>query len=829
MSSATDTTDALVSCRLQVRGMDCGDCAKTVEQSLRSMPGVEDAAVRFASGMASVTYDPARTDATAFVRRVAALGYTAQPMATPAPLIAVAPVAPMCGCGDCAGDEHDHGHEHDEHGATAPASSASSAATRGTTWKFAVTGMDCGDCAKTVAAGVSRLPGVRDAHVNFAAGSLAVVADGGSIAPHAVIAAVKAAGYGATLRDGAASAAPLSDAPAWWRNRRVWELAAATALWLVGFALEKLDAPRLAVAVPYLAGMLLGGYPVARAAWFALRARRADMNLLMTVAAVGAVAIGQWEEGASVLILFGIGTQLQAMTVERTRGAIARLLALAPAEAMVLHGDHEHRVPIAHVSVGESVRVRPGERVPLDGIILAGRSAVDQAPITGESLPVAVEPGSTVFAGSINGDGTLDLRTTKPASDTALARMIALVEEAQASKAPAQAFVDRFAAVYTPLVIAAAAFVALVPPLIVGDWQAWIFRALVLLVIACPCALVISTPVALVAAIGAASRRGVLFKGGAALEALAAVRTIAFDKTGTLTEGKPAVVAIHACEGATEADVLATAAALESRSEHPLARAIVAAARARNAVLPPVAEYAAVPGRGGAGFVSGEAASVGSPRWFAERGLWEETGHEAFVASEAAAVCVERGGRMIGLLTLRDAVRPDSPATVAALRSLVGEAVMLTGDNARTAARVAAETGVSSFRADLLPEDKVAAVREMQTRGPVAMVGDGVNDAPALATASVGIAMGAAGSDAAIEAADVALMGDTLARLPFAIRLSRRTHAIIRQNVAFSLATKAVFLALTLAGGANLWVAVLADMGTSLLVTANALRVLRDE
>ena len=819
-------TEELVSCHLQVRGMDCGDCAKTLEQSLRSMPGVDAAAVRFASGTADVTYDPARTDTTAFVRRASALGYTAEAMTPLAPLTVLAPAPAACGCGSCATD-HDHESDH-LHGSEDEAAHPLDANT-GPTWTFTITGMDCGDCAKTIAAGVARLPGVRDARVNFAAGSLAVLPDAAQITPQTVIAAVSAAGYGATLRDGAIPVVSPVDAPAWWRSRRVRELAAATVLWLTGFALERLDASRLVTAVPYLAGMMLGGYPIARAAWFALRARRADMNLLMTVAAVGAVAIGQWEEGASVLILFGIGTQLQAMTVERTRGAIARLLALAPAEATVLHDDHEHRVPASAVAVGAAVRVRPGERVPLDGVILTGRSAVDQAPITGESLPVAVESGSTVFAGTINGDGTLDVRTTKPAHDTALARMIALVEEAQGSRAPAQAFVDRFAAIYTPLVIGAAAFIALVPPLLVGDWSGWVFRALVLLVIACPCALVISTPVALVAAIGAASRRGVLFKGGAALEALAAVRAVAFDKTGTLTEGKPAVVAVHACDGATDADVLTTAAALESRSEHPLARAIVTAARTQNVMLPPVDDYAAVPGRGGAGMIGSVTASVGSPRWFAERGLWDDTGHEAYVTSETAAVCVERNGRMIGLLTLRDAVRPASAATVAALRSLVDEVTMLTGDNARTAARVAAETGVSAFRAELLPEDKVAAVREMQTRGPVAMVGDGVNDAPALATASVGIAMGVAGSDAAIEAADVALMGDDLARLPFAIRLSRRTRAIIRQNVAFALVTKAAFLALTLAGGANLWVAVLADMGTSLLVTANALRVLRDE
>jgi Cd2+/Zn2+-exporting ATPase len=477
--------------------------------------------------------------------------------------------------------------------------------------------------------------------------------------------------------------------------------------------------------------------------------------------------------------------------------------------------------------VGDTVRVRPGERLPVDGIVVIGQSAVNQAPITGESVPVDVEAGTMVFAGSINGDGTLDIRTTKPASDTTLAHIIALVEEAQASKAPAQAFVDRFAAVYTPLVILGALLVAVVPPLIVGDWWDWVYKALVLLVIACPCALVISTPVALVAAIGAASRRGVLFKGGAALEALAAVRVVAFDKTGTLTAGHPAVIAVHACDGWTERAVLAVAAALEAQSEHPLARAIVDTARQRHVSVAAVMDYRAIPGRGGSGTVGGMAAHVGSVRWFTERGLWEEQGHESYLTEGNALVCVASGNRMIGLVTLRDAVRPESAATVRDLRALADRVVMLTGDNARTAGQVAAETGVPDVRADLLPADKLATVRDLSAVGPVAMIGDGINDAPALAAAAVGVAMGAAGTDAAIEAADVALMGDNLRRFPDAIRLARRTMAIIRQNIAASLAVKALFLALTFAGVTNLWLAVFADVGMSLLVTANALRVLR--
>jgi Cd2+/Zn2+-exporting ATPase len=776
------STAELVECRLRVEGMDCGDCAKTVEHSLRTLPGVADVAVQFIQGTADVRYDPVLVAPEELTRRVNALGYRAE---TDAP-----------------------------------------AANDDGVWTFAVTGMDCADCAQTVQAGVARLPGVHAAQVNFALGTLAVRADASVLKPHAIIDAVRQAGYQATVR-GAARSEPAPRV-AWWRQRRTVELGVAALLWLIGFIAERVGTPRLASALPFVAGMIVSGYPIARAGWFALRARRADMNLLMTIAAVGAVLIGQWDEGASVLILFAIGSMLQAMTVERTRRAIAGLLAFTPTEATVLHEEHTHRVPVAQVHIGDIVRTRPGERLPIDGVIVAGRSAVNQAPITGESVPVDVEVGANVFAGSINGDGTLDIRVTAPASDTALARIIALVEEAQASKAPAQAFVDRFAAIYTPLVILGALLIAVVPPLIVGGWGEWLYTALVLLVIACPCALVISTPVALIAAIGSASRNGVLFKGGAALEALAAVRVVALDKTGTLTAGRPAVVAVHACSGQTEHAVLLTAAALEARSEHPLGRAIVEAAQGLHEPIAAVTDYTALPGRGGSGTIVGVPASVGSVRWFTERGLWSDEGHTAYLAEGNALVCVAAGDRMTGLITLRDAIRPESAAAVRALRALTDRVVMLTGDNARTANAIAAETGVSDVRADLLPADKLAAVHELGARSPVAMIGDGINDAPALAAAAVGVAMGVAGTDAAIEAADVALMGDDLGRLPFAIRLARRTMGIIRQNIAAALIVKALFLVLTFAGVTNLWLAVFADMGMSLLVTANALRVARD-
>lgn len=552
------------SCRLDISGMDCADCAKTIEASLASMPGVRAATVNFARGAAEVTFDDGTVDPGALVGRVRALGYT---VTTPAP-----------------------------------------AADR---WVFDVVGMDCGDCARTVEAGIARLAGVATASVNFGTATLTVTPADGALNRETVVAAVERAGYAARPR----GTETVTD-PAWWRRRRVVETAVAAGLWLIGFGVEQAGAPRLASAVPFLLAMIVAGHPVARAGWFALKARRADMNLLMATAAIGAVAIGKWDEGSSVLILFAIGLTLQTLTIDRTRRAIQALVRLAPAEATVKRVSGEVRVPVAEVTVGETVIVRPGERVPVDGAILSGQSAVDQSSITGESIPVEVGPEAGVFAGSINGDGLLEVRSTKPASDTTLARMVHLVEEAQASKAPAQAFVDRFAAIYTPIVVGAALLLATLVPLLMGDFRGWIFKALVLLVVACPCALVISTPVALVAAIGSASRRGVLFKGGAAIEALAAVTSVAFDKTGTLTAGRPAVTQVLTTGPLTADEVLARAAAVDQYATHPIALGIVRAARERGLGIPVATAAQNLPGRGAQAVIAGVTVRVGSRRVF---------------------------------------------------------------------------------------------------------------------------------------------------------------------------------------------------------------------
>jgi Cd2+/Zn2+-exporting ATPase len=467
--------------------------------------------------------------------------------------------------------------------------------------------------------------------------------------------------------------------------------------------------------------------------------------------------------------------------------------------------------------------------VAVDGTLIEGESRVDQSPITGESVPVEVAPGSNLFAGSINGDGLIVIRSSKAASDSALARIIHMVEEAQDSRAPAQAFVDRFAAIYTPVVVLIALIVATIVPVFVGDFRDWAFRALVLLVVACPCALVISTPVALVSAIGSASRRGVLFKGGSAIEALASVRTVAFDKTGTLTVGRPVVVSVAPVAGVADTEVLALAAGVESGSSHPIALGIVRAARERDLPIPASQSAKGIPGRGASAAIGGETIMVGSRRLFSHLPPAVEQAALTAEGVGQTVVIVSKGDTILGVIALADQLRPTAPAVVSALRDLKLRLVMLTGDNRLAAHRIAEAAGVDDVRSELLPEDKVAAIRELQSQSPVAMVGDGVNDAPALATASVGVAMGVTGADVAIEAADVALMADDLDQLPAAIGLARRTIRIIQENIAASILVKAAFLLLTVAGITNLWLAVIADVGMSLAVTLNSLRLIRGQ
>ncbi len=590
----------------------------------------------------------------------------------------------------------------------------------------------------------------------------------------------------------------------------------------------------MAEILAYALAIFTGARFVAVKAWYSARRMRPDINLLMVVAVTGALILGEWFEGAAVTFLFALSLLLESWSVGRARRAIASLLDLSPQTVRIVEPDGtEKEIPAAGASVGTTFIVRPGDRIPLDGKIVRGHSAIDQAPITGESVPVEKEEGDEVYAGTINGNGVLTVISTQPASNTVLARIIRMVRDAGSKRAQSEQWVEKFAAIYTPAVMVIALLIAVIPPLAFGGaWDEWIYRALVLLVIACPCALVISTPVSIVAALAAAARAGVLIKGGTYVEQPARLRALAFDKTGTLTLGRPEVVGMKALNGHDEAGLLTRAMALEARSSHPLARAILAHGEATGLSPATAEETEALPGMGMTGRINGRLYWLGSHRYLRERGIDDQEALKTaaeFESQGCSVVAIGTEDHVCGLIALADQLRPEAPAALRSLREAgVGHLVMLTGDNRATAEAIARQAGIDEVRAELLPADKVAAIEELVNRHKtVAMVGDGVNDAPAMARASFGIAMGAAGTDTAIEAADIALMSDDLNRLPWLVRASRHTLAIIRQNIFFALGVKLLFFVLTFAGYATLWGAIAADVGASLLVIANALRLLR--
>ena len=875
------TEQTLELAMLLPREAECGRCVEEVGRELGRLDGVHDIEADVPRGLLNVRFDEGVLDAGAlstYARRAGAQAHCADhcPLAV---------------------------HAHGELDLLVPLPGEDGAQRR----MLHVTGMDCADCALKLQGALRKERGVRAADVNFGAATLAVAFDPAENDLDGVYRAVRRLGYdtverraeaaaGKTAKAAAAggtgapagaagtTAAPAAAAPArsfWLREPRALLTIASGAFVLGGFAAEAL-APS---ASPWLfaAAMVSGGFYVARAALFSLRARQIDMNVLMTVAAIGAAAIGQWSEAGLVVFLFGLGTLLQVATLERTRGAITGLMSLTPPEAVTLRDGVEVTVPLVEIAPGDIVLVRPGARVAVDGVVLEGHAAADQAPVTGESRPVAKAPGDQVFAGSIIEGGMLRLRATTGAADNTIAKIVHLVEEAQSRRAPAETIVDRFAARYTPVVLALAAAVAFVPPLFGASFETWFYRGLALLIISCPCALVISTPVSILAALANATRNGVLIKGGAYLERAAGIRAIAFDKTGTLTEGRPKVTDVVALNGTAPDRVLSIAAAVERLSEHPLARAIgeraeaaagVAAggcgcaeehehhgehaeeqthehadavcacgceggtrdagevgARSARASGPRVERFRALPGRGVRAELDGRLTFVGRPEL-----LGAHADDPALVAAVSrleaegkTAVVVGDEGGPLGVIAVSDPLRPGAAAAIAALRRLgVDRITMLSGDNPETAAAIAAQAGIEDVRAGLLPADKVAAVAGLSDdHDAVAMVGDGVNDAPALAAAGLGIAMGAAGTDAALETADIALMGDDLGAVPETIRLARRTRRVIWQNIVFSIVVKAIFLVLAPLGLVTLWLAVFADMGTSLLVTANGLRLSR--
>ncbi len=725
-------------------------------------------------------------------------------------------------------------------GATAPASSPQVANLGGSAQRFRINTMDCASEESEIRRALEPISGI-DA-LRFDLGQRVMSLSASPAALEAALSAVRKIGFdpqsldrpSADGQDDSDHAAPeplKSELPK-------LVLALALAIAAEGVFFLAADGLPARVAEMALAGLAiaLAGFSTYKKGLMALKAGRLNINGLMAVAVTGAFLIGQWPEAAMVMALYAIAELIEARAVDRARNAIKSLLAMAPEEAEVRQDDGTWvRQLTASVAVGATVRIRPGERVPLDGVILTGTSAIDQAPITGESMPIDKGPGDEVYAGTINQVAALEFRVTAPASDSTLARIIHAVEQAQGSRAPTQRFVDRFAAIYTPAVFVLALAVALLTPWLMGwTWMQALYKALVLLVIACPCALVISTPVTVVSGLAAAARRGILIKGGVYLEDARKLKAVALDKTGTITEGKPRLMEFEPVDSATDhAQLASLALSLANRSDHPVSSAIAQGLQAgdASAVQREVDDFAAAPGRGVQGRIDGAAYVLANHRWIEERGQCTPEIETRLRAHEQAGRTVTLLASECGVLALcavADTIKASSQKAVAELKALGVTPIMLTGDNQATAEAIAAQAGIAEVHGNLLPEEKLAAIQALQAaHGPTAMTGDGINDAPALAQADIGFAMGAAGTHTAMEAADVVVMNDDLRRLPETIRLSQRTHAVLWQNISLALGIKFVFLIAAVIGDASMWMAVFADMGASLLVVFNGLRLLR--
>jgi len=740
---------------------------------------------------------------------------------------------------------HAHGHAHAEgaccggHSAapSAPAPKVSAEELAGTTrQRYFIAGMDCpteegllrrqlGSQRGVVALEFDLINRLLDVHHRLA-----------DDAP--LRAAIQSVGM--TAEPVAAEAPPPAPPPAVPAGLR-WRMAVAgvAAIAAETLAFSGFDESGPLVIALALATMLLGGLPTLRKGWIALKRVTLNIHLLMSLAVIGAIVLGQWPEAAMVVWLFGLSEMMESLSLARARDAIRALTQLAPETASVQGADGRwSAVPAAQVAIGARVRVPPGERVPLDGRVLTGRSSLNEAALTGEAMPVDKAPGDALLAGSINGDGLLEMAVTAAKGHTLLDRMAAAVQQAQSQRAPTQAFIDRFARVYTPAVVLAAVALAVLPPLLgLGAWSDWIYKGLVLLVIACPCALVISTPVTVVSGLAAAARRGILIKGGLYLERARQLKTLAFDKTGTLTEGRPQLAAVQPLDPSVDADqALHLAARLDAGSAHPLAQAIVAAHGQRiGTALEPVEHLRNLPGLGLTAELDGQDFALGNERLAEQRGAADDAARAAARALQAQGhtlVWLTRGRRTLALLALSDTPRPEAAGVLATLRARGLRLAMLSGDQRASAVAMAGRLGMAedAVRAPLLPQDKLDAIARMaDEQGPVAMIGDGVNDAPALARADIAIAMGAAGSATALETADIALMQDDLRKLPELIGLSERVARVLTQNIVVALGLKAIVAALTLAGIGSLWLAVLADAGASLLVVLNGLRLLREE
>ncbi|WP_375090866.1 heavy metal translocating P-type ATPase [Peribacillus sp. RS7] len=696
---------------------------------------------------------------------------------------------------------------------------------------YRIQGLSCTNCAAKFENNVRDLEGVEDAKINFGASKI-------SVQGSATIEEIEKAGAFDNLRIRGEQERVTQKEP-FWKQKENIKVVFSVILLLISWILDNRYADGgIMPVIGYAAAIIVGGYSLFVNGLKNLVRLRFDMHTLMTVAIIGAAVLGEWGEGATVVILFAISEALEKYSMDKARNSIESLMNIAPKEALIRRGHHEMMVAVDEIEVGDFMIVKPGQKLAMDGRIMKGASTLNQAAITGESEPVFKTVEGEVFAGTLNGEGLLEVKVTKRVEDTTIAKIIHLVEEAQAEKAPSQAFVDRFAKFYTPAIMLIALAIAVVPPIVMnGDWSEWIYRGLAVLVVGCPCALVISTPIAIVTAIGNAAKHGVLIKGGVHLEETGALKAIAFDKTGTLTKGVPEVTDFKVLSDVlNEQEVLAIAAALESRSQHPLATAILQKAANHDVDYHSVVveDFTAITGKGIKGKINQEIYYIGKPHLFEEvAGLvfsddvlnlisgYQNAGKTVMVLGDQM--------KLLALIAVADEIRESSKEAIRKLHALgIEKTIMLTGDNIGTAKAIGAAAGVHEIEAELLPQDKLTIIKQWKQKyDRVAMIGDGVNDAPALAASTVGIAMGGAGTDTALETADIALMGDDLSKLPYTISLSRKTLKIIKQNITFSLVIKILALLLIAPGWLTLWMAIFADMGATLLVTLNSLRLLR--
>lgn len=782
MTTAAKTETETLSWK--VGGMDCASCAAKIRGAVERLPGVSDVRLSVMSETLTLALDESRTRRDEIEKRVASLGYTT---AASAPRAAAPEPASACGCGHDHGPtekaqghahKYDHAHDHDH--------------------------ASCG--------GHDHAHDHKHDHDHDHA--------------HAHGKAGKAADHGHGLPGHVHE--PTPDGVSWYQTGK-GRLVLLTGALLAAAWLAKFTVSETAAYWAFVVACVIGVVPVARRAFAAAAVGQPfTIEMLMTIAATGALVIGAAEEAALVVFLFAVGEVLEGVAADRARASIRALGDLVPKTAIVEENGETRQVDAAALKVGQIVLVRPGDRIPADGAISDGISGIDESPVTGESVPKTKGVGDSVYAGSVNREAALRVRVEKAAEDNTIARIIRLVEEAQEARAPTERFIDRFSRIYMPAIVGLAILVALLPPLAFGgEWSIWIYRALALLLIGCPCALVISVPASIAAALSTGARQGLLLKGGVVIEAAARTGVVAFDKTGTLTAGEPRVTEIVSL-GRDERKVVELAAAVETGSSHPLALAILARAKADGVPVRPAANAAALAGKGVTGELDGIAIFVGAPRHARERASFDVAALEAVERLETAGktvAAVIANGQLAGLIALRDEPREDAVAAIAELKALGVRSVMLTGDNARTGAAIAASLGLE-HKAELMPDDKVTAIKELAREAPVMMVGDGINDAPALAAANIGVAMGA-GTDVALETADGAVLKSRVRDIAAMIRLARAAMGNIRTNIALALGLKAVFLVTSVLGYTGLWVAILADTGATVLVTANALRLLR--